>query len=70
MLPGADLRSTTEVAERLREAVAEGTHGGLGISISFGGVASSDGGRIDFDRIYREADSALYEAKQAGRNTV
>ena len=70
VLPGADLAAAQEVAERLRAAVAQSLHGGLPVSISFGAVATDAGEEFDFDLMYREADAALYEAKQSGRNRV
>jgi len=71
LLPGAGgVEGAYEVAERLREAVEESRPAGLQVSISFGAVASDGRGSLDFDRLYRDADVALYEAKQAGRNCV
>jgi len=71
LLPGAGgVEGACEVAERLREAVEESRPAGLQVSISFGAVASDGRGSLDFDRLYRDADVALYEAKQAGRNSV
>jgi diguanylate cyclase (GGDEF)-like protein len=70
VLPGADLASTEEAAERLRRAIAQARPAGLQLSISFGAVAAEGRDCQDFDRLYRRADVALYEAKQAGRNAV
>jgi diguanylate cyclase (GGDEF)-like protein len=70
VLPGADLASTEEAAERRRRAIAESRPAGLRLSISFGAVVAQGGDCHDFDRLYRRADVALYEAKQAGRNAV
>jgi diguanylate cyclase (GGDEF)-like protein len=70
VLPGADLASTEEAAERLRRAISEAHPGGLQVSISFGAVAAAGPACHDFDRLYRRADVALYEAKQGGRNNV
>ncbi len=71
LLPGAGgAEGACEVAERLRQAVEESRPAGLYVSISFGAVASDGGELLDFDRLYRAADVALYEAKQSGRNSV
>jgi diguanylate cyclase (GGDEF)-like protein len=71
VLPGAGgVEGAREVAERLRTQVAASRPGGLKITISFGAVASDGTAELDFDTLYRAADSALYEAKQAGRNSV
>ena len=70
VLPGADLADAEEAAERLRAAVEMARPGGLHVSISFGVVAASGDECADFDCLFRTADAALYEAKQAGRNSV
>lgn len=71
VLPGAGgVTGATEVAERLREAVEDSRPAGLDVCISFGAVATDGTAVLDFDLLYRAADSALYEAKQAGRNRV
>lgn len=69
ILPGADLHSAHQVAERLRVAVAESKPAGLDVSISFGAVSCTRE-ELDAERMYEGADSALYEAKKAGRNEV
>ncbi|MFN7943459.1 MAG: diguanylate cyclase [Thermoanaerobaculia bacterium] len=67
-------RDAAEIAcERLRQAIAErGLIGGEGessltVSIGFAGL---NGDEVDFDRLVRRADRALYEAKAAGRDRV
>ena len=69
ILPGADLESAREVAERLRVAIEESQPGGVDVSISFGAAACLRD-ELDHELLYAAADSALYEAKQAGRNEV
>jgi diguanylate cyclase len=75
VLPGADLRIASEVAERIRRAVFEGqiirrsTGEKLpGITISVG-VAQFRGGEPLADLIDR-CDRALYLAKKSGRNRI
>lgn len=46
-----------------------GSATGLGITASFG-VSGTDGAEIDFERLYRSADQALYQAKRGGRDRV
>ena len=71
LLPGADLHRTRDQAERLRRAINSTTFGdGHTVTMSFGVAASSEGEIFDFQRVFSEADQALYEAKRAGRNRV
>jgi diguanylate cyclase (GGDEF)-like protein len=62
------------VGEQIRTAVAnlrldadDGTLVQTSISI---GVAAARGADLDVDRLTREADKALYRAKEKGRNRV
>jgi PleD family two-component response regulator len=38
--------------------------------MSFGVSASPRGGEFDYQRVFGEADMALFEAKRSGRNRV
>jgi diguanylate cyclase (GGDEF)-like protein len=69
LLPGADAEQAESVAEQLRAAVAHELIMGLEVTIS-AGVSASAPGSFDYDAIFRAADTALYEAKRAGRNRV
>jgi diguanylate cyclase (GGDEF)-like protein len=71
LLPGADIRQSTAMAERLRGGVeADTVGGGLSVTMSFGVSASRRDTAFDFKTVCAEADAALYEAKRAGRNQV
>jgi diguanylate cyclase (GGDEF)-like protein len=70
LLPGADLRSATDLAELLRAAVANEPHGGHRVTMSFGVAASSTDGPFDYEAVFAAADAALYQAKHRGRNRV
>ena len=73
VLPGTDLDGGRELAERIRDAVAEDRLAGpdgaqIAITASFGvasfpSVAGEDG-------LLAAADAALYEAKRSGKNCV
>lgn len=73
LLPGALLDEATEVAERVRNAVAsatipgEQTQPGGRLTVSVGVSTLPNAAGI---AITERADKALYEAKLAGRNQV
>jgi diguanylate cyclase (GGDEF)-like protein len=69
VLPGIGLRAGAEVAERLREAVAQARPTDIPITISVG-VSAARGAQVDYDVLFKAADEALYEAKRGGRNRV
>ncbi|GFO56921.1 diguanylate cyclase response regulator [Geomonas sp. Red276] len=74
VVPGTNLQGGVMVAERLRQAVLENTfppplqH--LTVTIS-AGVATYPSPLVDsIDSLFRQADEALYRAKENGRNRV
>jgi diguanylate cyclase (GGDEF)-like protein len=69
VLPGVGLPEGRAIAERVHAGLEDARPGGLAVTMSLG-VASSAGGRAEFEPLFRAADSALYEAKRAGRNRV
>jgi len=69
LLPGADSDEAAAVAERLRQAIEACPMPCGGVTMSFG-VASTNGGPMEWDRLFGSADAALYDAKRAGRNRV
>jgi diguanylate cyclase (GGDEF)-like protein len=69
LLPGASVDQAGAVAESLRAAVAETPVGGQEVTMSFG-VSASEPGSFDYDRTFRSADLAMYQAKALGRNRV
>ncbi len=78
LLPHTGADEVKRIAERLREKLAEiivpvnaGTaaESPLQVTISIG-VATLDGSRRDLDEMLAAADSALYRAKNTGRNKV
>jgi diguanylate cyclase (GGDEF)-like protein/PAS domain S-box-containing protein len=73
-LRDATLEQAGELAEQLRVALASAplpspSGGSLTVTASFG-VAASAAGSSSLERLLREADEALYEAKRGGRNSV
>ena len=69
VLPGVDLAHGARVAERLRIAVERETLTGLRLTVSLG-VSAASGDAVDYRRLFEAADSALYTAKQLGKNRV
>jgi diguanylate cyclase (GGDEF)-like protein len=67
VLPGVELAAGMEVAERLRAAVEQAAPAGIPITISLG-VSAAHGQHVDYDQLFKAADTALYAAKRAGRN--
>ena len=71
--PRQDIAQAEALAERLRQEIAalnilsEGREIAVSVSIGLADVATFG---ADFDRLHSAADSALYAAKEAGRNRV
>ncbi len=75
VVPGTDSQGAARLAERMREAIERtqvaGVGGGpaLSVTASFG-VASVPESASDRDTLIAAADTALYQAKRAGKNRV
>jgi len=73
LLPETSLRPALDVAERVRQSVAEmGTeYEGQVVSITVSiGVTSTEDGQAELDTLWGTADDALYDAKESGRDRV
>jgi diguanylate cyclase (GGDEF)-like protein len=73
LLPGTDQQDALWLAERLRTAFEATSHtvGGLVLSATVSvGIAVSDNANVDLSALLKEADRALYRAKELGRNRV
>ena len=69
VLPGATDEDSRRLAERLRHALSECRPGGLSLTVSIG-VATAQGEAVVFDSLFKNADRALYAAKERGRDRV
>jgi diguanylate cyclase (GGDEF)-like protein len=70
LLPGVEGWEGGDLAEQVRLSIDElGQASGTGVTASFG-VSTGHGTEVDFDRLYRQADRALYRAKRGGRDRV
>ena len=69
MLPGADLETGLDIAERIRARLALARPGDVQLTVS-AGVAAAQGRAVCYENLFRAADVALLEAKRDGRNRV
>ncbi|OBZ09842.1 hypothetical protein A8L34_21475 [Bacillus sp. FJAT-27264] len=72
LLQRADEEASDEIAERLRTSVSGAMINGvwLDYSVSIGIISVQSSERISLNALYKLTDTALYQAKQSGRNRV
>jgi diguanylate cyclase (GGDEF)-like protein len=70
ILPETSLRDAIELAERIRERIATRTFPSVGNITASIGVSNYPTNGLNGDDLIRVADSALYDAKNSGRNRV
>jgi diguanylate cyclase (GGDEF)-like protein len=69
ILPGVHLSAGARAAERLRQAVENSSPAGLDLTVSLG-VAAASGNAAEYEALFQAADTALYRAKELGKNRV
>jgi len=71
LLPDTDASAASEIAERVRAAIAAITLPGVDLTVTASlGIAGYPDHAAALDRLERLADAALYLAKRSGRNRV
>ncbi len=74
ILPGADLKSSYEIAERTRKKVMNGTlhynNSSIKVTISAGVVSYPETNSQYAEILVNKADKLMYEAKKSGRNRI
>ncbi|HSB01640.1 MAG TPA: GGDEF domain-containing protein [Anaerolineales bacterium] len=69
ILPGTNLEGARIVAEKIQSIVRTSTNFEHPITVSMG-ISVLSGAEIEAEALIKEADTALYEAKQTGRNRI
>jgi len=74
ILPGCDMGTTVRRAETIRQLVSAEevttTKGTKRVTVSMGATAAESGSKTSVEAILNEADTALYRAKENGRDRV
>lgn len=74
VLPNTGLEEALQIAERIRKQVAEmrvhTTLGQVAVTISIGITLKQNSQILNVEKLFDQADQALYQAKQSGRNRV
>ena len=69
LLPGTEVASALEVAQRFQAALKQEDHGPLPLTVSLG-VAAMLNTMTSWEQLLAHADEAMYEAKRGGKDRV
>ncbi len=71
-LSNTNQQTALEIAERIRQTIAETPlrEEGIEVPMSVSVGITTEGCNTSFEQLYTEADNALYQAKESGRNRV
>ena len=69
--PGCDVDEATKIANRIMGRLSGQSMplAGARFSVSIG-IVVHDGAHADFDRMYRDADAALYQGREDGKSRI
>jgi diguanylate cyclase (GGDEF)-like protein len=71
LLPNTDLKGALEIANKLKNAISAYPIGQpLGIDVSVTGGVAQVNSDDTFETLFKRADDALYQGKEAGRNRI
>ena len=69
ILPGLDEAAAVTLIDYVRRQIASAAPGGIAVTVS-AGVATDAGTSLGYETLFAQADTRLYEAKNAGRDRV
>lgn len=70
ILPDTGLETANNIAERIRSQIESKEFNGNTVTVSVGVSVYNGEENLDVNNLFKRADSALYQAKQSGRNQV
>jgi diguanylate cyclase (GGDEF)-like protein len=67
VLPNVDEKDALNISEKIRTDISKNTINDINVTVSIG-VSLNNANKNEFDVLFKDADSALYKAKNMGRN--
>jgi diguanylate cyclase (GGDEF)-like protein len=69
VLPNVDEKDALNISEKIRTDISKNTINDINVTVSIG-VSLNNANKNEFDVLFKDADSALYKAKNMGRNQI